>query len=85
MIPDLDRGIALLCDESGLVQRVVRDELGLAERVPVGRSITALADEAVLEKARRFLAALQAHGAAFDWEITVPLAGRLVPLHLAAC
>jgi len=83
MILDLDKGIAVLCDENGLVQRVVRDELGLAERVPVGRSITGLVDEAVLEKAQRFLAALQASGATFDWEITVPLAGTLVPLHLA--
>lgn len=80
---DADKGIALLCDADGIVRRVVRDELGLAARVPPGAPLTALADAGVSEKAGQFLAALQAQNAAFDWEITVPLHGTLVPLHWA--
>jgi len=80
---DADKGIALLCEPDGTVRRVVRDELGLAACVPPGAPLTALADPGVREKAGQFLAALQVQHAAFDWEITVPLNGTLVPLHWA--
>ena len=78
-----DHGIALLCDFNGIVRRVVRDELALGDRVPPGASIIALADPGVAEKAQQFLATVQTQHAAFDWEITVPLHGALVPLHWA--
>jgi signal transduction histidine kinase len=76
-----DEGIAILCDARGIVESVVRDELGLAERVPPGASIVELADAANAEKAGRFLRELQKMRAAFDWVITVPCADGLAPLH----
>jgi len=78
-----DHGIALLCEFDGIVRHLVRDELALAGRVPPGASITALADPGSAEKARQFLGTVQTQHAAFDWEITVPLHGALVPLHWA--
>jgi len=84
MIADSDRGIALLCDRQGVAREVVRDELDLAARIPPGRPLSELVDDAAREKMDHFLATAQAQGAAFDWEITVPLGGVLVPLHFAA-
>lgn len=78
-----DRGIVLACDEAGVVQRVLRDDLGLAGRVPAGARLADLVDEAVQEKITWFLTELQTRAAAFDWEITVPVAGVLQPLHFA--
>ena len=81
--PGEERGIVLVCDQHGTVQRVVRDDLDLSARVPPGSPVNALADPGVREKMGGFLAELQAREAAFDWEITVPLQGTLVPLHFA--
>ncbi len=78
-----DRGIALLCDPAGKVVRVLRDDLDLAARVPPGSPLAELADPEVREKVGRFLAELQERQAVYDWEITVSVAGALVPLHFA--
>ena len=78
-----DRGIVLICDQAGLVQRIVRDDLGLAVRVPVGTPLSALVDQGVREKIGWFWTELQTRQAAYDWEITVALEGTLQPLHFA--
>ncbi len=84
MIPDGEgRGIVLVCDRNGTVQRIVRDDLGLSARVPPGTPVNDLADAGVREKIGGFLAELQARQAAYDWEITVPVQGTLLPLHFA--
>lgn len=41
-----ERGIVLICDGEGRVSRVVRDDLGLAGRVPAGSQIGAPVDPA---------------------------------------
>lgn len=76
-----DQGIAVMCDLDGTVRSVVRDELGLAERVPPGASVLDLADPVDKEKAGTFLTNLQREGAAFGWEVTVHWQERLVSMH----
>jgi signal transduction histidine kinase len=78
-----DEGIALRCDEDGIVQEVVRDALQLADRVPPGASIVALADTVDVAKARNFLHELQQKRAAFDWEISVGGPAGLQTMHFA--
>jgi signal transduction histidine kinase len=78
-----EQGIALLCDAEGRVQSVIHDSLGIASRLAPGTSLLQLADAVDAEKARHFLGMLQGRQAAFDWEITVALDGRLEPLHFA--
>jgi len=80
---DSTDGIVLHCGPDGTVRRVVFDDLQLSDRVPIGATFTALVDDGVREKAERFLMALQVPPTVFDWEITVPLQGTLVPLHWA--
>lgn len=78
-----EQGIALLCDEQGRVQAVIHDSLGLGVRLAPGANLLQLAAAVDAEKARNFLVMLQSRQAAFDWEITVELGGRLEPLHFA--
>lgn len=78
-----DLGAVLLCDRDGVIVRVVRDDLALAARMRPGSPLIGVAADDVQEKASRFLAELQARAAAYDWEITVPVGGRFVPLHFA--
>jgi hypothetical protein len=76
-----DRGIVLLCDREGTVQRVVRDDLGLSVRVHAGSHVNDLVDSGVREKIGGFWEELRTHQAAYNWEITVPVDGILLPLH----
>lgn len=78
-----DEGIALRCDENGIVLEVVRDALQLAERVPPGASVLELADAVDIAKARNFLHELQQKRAAFDWEISVGGPAGLQTMHFA--
>lgn len=81
-----DEGIALLCDENGLIRSIIRDAIGSAVRIPLGSHLTQLADAADRIKAQNFFAELQRERAAFDWEIGVTSADgaqRIVPLHFA--
>ncbi len=74
-------GIALLCDAEGIVLEIVRDELGLADLMPVGRSFTLLVDRESIGKALNFLLEVRTEGAAFDWELNVPIGGGMKVLH----
>ena len=76
-------GIALLCDASGVILEVMRDEFGLSERIGPGRSFTALVNPGAVGKALTFLQALRTQRAAFDWELNVPIEGRPESLHFA--
>lgn len=77
------RGFALLCDIDGRIRRVIRDDLALF-RVDGGvASVLEVVDVASADKARRFLAEIRTHGAAFFWELNVPMGGQLTPLHFA--
>lgn len=76
-------GVALLCDPQGTVSEVVRDGLGIAAAQAVGRPLTSLVDPACADKAAAFLRALRSQQAAFNWEMNVPVEGRVLPLHFA--
>ena len=77
------QGIALLCDNGGNILRIIRNELDLAAPLNPGYSLTRLVDRASLHKLLNFLLALRTDGAAFDWELNVPLAGQVATLHFA--
>jgi signal transduction histidine kinase len=74
-------GIALLCDSQGTVLKVLRDELGVGERIAPGQPWSALVDRGSLKKALNFLVELREKGAVFDWEINLPHQGHLKTLH----
>ncbi len=77
-------GVALRCDDRGVVLKVIRDDLDLADRFVPGRPFPAGVDRGSVAKALSFLAEVQVHGAAYDWELNVDVAGRVRTLHFAA-
>jgi signal transduction histidine kinase len=79
---DQAAGIVLLCDAQGAILRVIRDDLGMADRVVPGQPWTLLADRGNFWKALDFLVELQNQGAAYDWELNVPIANQVITLHL---
>lgn len=78
-----ERGIVLVCAQDGTVQRVLRDDLGLSRGIHVGSALSEMVDAGVREKLGAFMAELHTRNAAYDWEITVPVDGVLLPLHFA--
>lgn len=73
-------GIAFLCDQYGVILDVMRDEIGMGDRLAPGQTLADVADKASDEKIKNFLNELVEEGAAFDWEINVPMRGRLITL-----
>ncbi|HEV2762625.1 MAG TPA: hypothetical protein VGV38_06490, partial [Pyrinomonadaceae bacterium] len=74
--------LALLCDEGGGVRQVLYDGLktGL---VASGQPFESVLDCASDEKCRAFLDTVRAKGAAYDWEMNVPLGGGVRPLRFS--
>jgi len=77
------QGIALLCDRNGEIQRILRDDLDLAEHIEVGQSFTALFPPWQQESAQQFIAEIQSHKAALDRELAFRLGERTAHLYLA--
>jgi signal transduction histidine kinase len=78
-----DRGITLQCGQDGAIQRIVRDDFAMADRLHTGMLVRDLVDSESREKIDRFLAELRARQVAYDWEISVLIDGKLLPLHFA--
>ena len=77
------QGLVLICDRDGGVRELMRDDLGLALRVPPVTHLNDLLDPGSWLKLAGFLAELKSQGAAFDWEISGTVKGVLVPLHFS--
>lgn len=75
--------IALLCDPSGAVLRVLHDGFGVCEQPAPGRTFADLVDGGSAEKARAFLDVVGRQGAAFGWELNLPAGGGVKLLHFA--
>ncbi len=77
-------GMALVCGRDGIIQSVVREDMGLLGDSAVGSNFAELVDQSSLEKAQRFLAEAISGGAAFDWELGFRRDGAIQLLHFAA-
>ena len=77
------RGLALLCDLQGLIQKVLLNNLNLPEVNP-GQLFLRIVDDASRTKAMNFLLEVKAQGAVLDWEINVSSGEAVIPLHFTA-
>lgn len=73
--------VALLCNEDGIIQQVVRDDVGLDNRLIPGRSWTGLIDLSGLTKALNFFQHILTQQAALGWELTVRMGEQIQLLH----
>ncbi len=76
-------GLAWLCDRAGVIQQILCDDLSPNDAGALGQSFTDRVDPASRDKAGYLLAEVQTQGAAFDWELNVPISGRVVTLHFS--
>ena len=74
--------LAVLCDAAGAVRRVLYDGLGAGVKAS-GQPLESALDCGSDEKCRAFLDAVRARGAAYDWEMNLPVGGRVRSLHFS--
>jgi signal transduction histidine kinase len=74
---------AWLCDRAGVIQQILCDVLSPSAAGAPGQSVADQVDAASRDKAGYLLAEVQTRGAAFDWELNVPIEGRVVTLHFS--
>jgi signal transduction histidine kinase len=80
----ISNGVALLCDPDGTILSVLHNSLPIKRADTfVGHPLTRVIDRRSMSKALSFLVALRSEGAAFDWEMGVPVDGRIEILHFA--
>jgi len=75
-------GLALLCDEQGIIQKVMRDDLCVLKDV-AGRPLLPLIDEGSADQAQDFWEQIKTRMAAFDWELNLRCADEVVTLYFA--
>ena len=75
--------LAIICDLSGIVQEVIRDDFHLQDRIRPRHLFTLALDAGSLHKALNFLTQLQTYDTAFDWQLNVHLVDEMVTLYFA--
>jgi diguanylate cyclase (GGDEF)-like protein/PAS domain S-box-containing protein len=83
MEPHLNQNVlALLCDPSGIILKVLRNDFSLAqaenERLWIG-----LIEPGSIIKGLNFWREITEKGAAYDWELNINRGEQMVPLHFA--
>jgi signal transduction histidine kinase len=78
------QGLAMLCSSEGIIEQVLRDNIGLTtgQRLQ-DRPFASLIDPMDFGKALNFMVALQNQGAVFDWALNARLHSKIVTLHFA--
>ncbi len=67
------QGFSLVCDATGVIERLVRDDLGVMAQTTPPRMLHELLDSASWSKAQEFLQTIVQKGAAFNWELNTRL------------
>ena len=75
-------GIALLCDEQGIIRVVIRDGIGL-QGLAAGQPLEKLVDSSSRFKLLNFLIELRGKGGAFGWEVNIANRDQIFTLSLA--
>lgn len=79
---EMEQGLVLICDHQGLIQKVLRNDLGLSEAVS-GELFMRFLNSASRMKAMSFLAELNEQGSVPDWELDISGDKQPLTLHFA--
>lgn len=76
-------GVALLCDNNGVVRQVLDDSLSAGE-ITAGQSLELALDHGSVEKWRAFLDTVLSKGAAHGWEMNLAVGERIRSIRFSA-
>ena len=78
------KGFVVLCNAAGTIEQITRNDYELMPEFSAGNPLNGVFDEACREKVYLFLEEACSKGAAFDWELVVPLQTGPAAVHCAA-
>lgn len=73
-------GIALLCDEGGMIQNVLRDDFGILDKVK-GKQFTNIIDKETREKSLNFIIETKKNNITFDYQLNMLIRNKLKTLY----
>ncbi len=73
----------MLCDQTGVVLKVLHNELDLPAAEVMGKPFPQIVNMSSLHKALSFLVELRARGSIFGWEMDLPIGGQMQLVHCA--
>lgn len=79
----LSIGLALICDDQGMILQVLRDDQNLIPVGGEGMLFFRLVDSASRSKAMNFLSEIKSHGAVLDWEMNIQTEEKIVTFYFA--
>lgn len=85
MTAAMGRGLVLRCDMQGRIKDVVRDDLGLTQRLIRDKPFPLLVSPCDMSKALELVAVTGREQAQFGWEISADIDGMPRTLHVDAC
>lgn len=77
------KGIALICDASGTIVKVAKDELNLSQTIEKDKLFITFFSANSIAKALDFITTLKKDGAVFNWEMNVDTDSEPIALHFA--
>ncbi|MBC7877066.1 MAG: GGDEF domain-containing protein [Anaerolineales bacterium] len=80
---DSTHGLALMCNQDGVIISVVHDGLGSVESELLGKPFPLLVTSSSFQKALSFLVELRDKRAVFDWEFDLSIGSELILAHCA--
>lgn len=79
----LSSGLALICDDQGMILQVLRDDLKLIPVGDEGMLFFRLVDTASRMKAMNFLTEIKSQGAVLDWELNIQTEDKIITFYFA--
>ena len=83
MIEPQTPGLAWICNQAGVIEHILRDDISPLDSNLIGQAFSDRVDPANRDKARNLLSEVQTQGAAFDWELNVPIGAQVMTLHFS--
>jgi len=74
-------GIVLVCDEQGIIERIVRNDFNLPVQEFVNKPVTKLFESKAVTKVMDFLMHLKKFTIAFDYSLSLALNEQVIPLY----
>jgi signal transduction histidine kinase len=79
----IEHSTILVCDQGGIILRVIQDGLGMVQDFAPPQTLTGLVDPGSFKQGLSFLVALKEQGATAGWELNAPVAGQIASLSFA--
>ncbi len=73
-------GLVLLCDEKGVIEKVIRDDFEISDKNTEGKTFSSFFSKESVAKSLDFILSVKKNNVVFDYSLTVKVVNDAVPL-----